>query len=406
MSARSPKPRISSDVSVGDGGRLNLSDLRHFAQTEPAKFDKLTKELSESGDLTVRRLNLKQVHDALAPVEVPASVQVGSEQRDVKTSAFPLFVGNLMVADLNAAYEAVPTVGQELVTDMETNKKETVVAGVLALAEKNLEVEEGDPFPTLKATQERFDIIQKRKGARLQITQELLEEADAANQLADRINFLGELMAEEIEKQTLEMVCDLDGSAGSAAEPYVLKLNKSNVSLYETSNTNQSRLHSSGNRVTNNALVDVSDLDAARTRLAGMTNSRGERLPIRYDELVLLVPDALLGVATSIRNSDLEPGNLQSVNNWGPQGPWRPKIVSTPKLDDISATAWYLGNFKRQFRRAWKIRMETVTLADPAAYARARIAFEARVAWSVGVGAVDQGVYVVQSLTATTAPSR
>lgn len=399
---RTPKPRVTSDVEVKSDG-LNVSDLRHFAQTQPQNFDKLTKDLCESGELTMRRIpNLKGVAEALGSVEIPTMVQ----GRSVMTSAFPLLTGNVMVADLNAAYEAVPTIGQELVTDMETNKKETVISGVLSLAHKNLETAEGVPFPTLGATQERFDIIQKRKGARLQVTQELLEEADASQQLADRINFLGELMAEEIEKQTLEMVCDLDGSTASAAEPYVLHLNKSGTSFYTTVNTTQTRLHSSGNRLTNNALVDVSDLDAARTRLAGMTNSRGERLPIRYDELVLLVPDALLGVATSIRNSDLEPGNLQSVNNWGPQGPWRPRIVSSPKLDDISATAWYLGNFKRQFKRAFKIRMETVTLADPAAYARARIAFEARVAWSVGIGACDQGVYVVQNLAATTAPAR
>lgn len=398
---RNPKPRVTSDLEVVSNG-LNLSDLRAFAKSQPQNFDRLTKELCEKGDLTLRHVNLSNVADALSDVDLPTQFQ----GRTVMTSAFPLFTGNLMVAGLNAAYEAVPTIGQELVTDMETNKKETVIAGVLSLKHKNLEVEEGAPFPTLGSTQERFDIIQKRKGARIQVTQELLEEADAANQLADRVNFLGELMAEEIEKQTLEMVCDLDGSTASAAEPYVLHLNKSGTAFYTTVNTTQTRLHASGNRVTNNALVDVTDLDAARTRLAGMKNSRGERLPIRYDELVLLVPDALLGVATSIRNSDLEPGNLQSKNNWGPQGPWRPRIVSSPKLDDISTTAWYLGNFKRNFKRAFKIRMETVTLADPAAYARARIAFEARVAWSVGIGACDQGVYVVQCLPATTAPVR
>jgi len=73
-------------------------------------------------------------------------------------------------------------------------------------------------------------------------------------------------------------------------------------------------------------------------------------------------------------------------------------------LDDLSTTVWYLGWFEKQFKRKWKLRFEYVTLGqDTESYLRSRIAFQARLGWDVEIGATDY-VYVVQCLSATTAP--
>jgi hypothetical protein len=101
------------------------------------------------------------------------------------------------------------------------------------------------------------------------------------------------------------------------------------------------------------------------------------------------------------------PGVENEVSNWGPRGKWRitpERVISSPKLDDLSASAWYYGAPKRQFVRKWKLRMEYVTLgANTEEYLKRRVAFQARIAWDVEVGARDY-VYWVQSLAATTFP--
>src|SRR5690606_12110260 len=112
-----------------------------------------------------------------------------------------------------------------------------------------------------------------------------------------------------------------------------------------------------------NALADASDLEAARQRLAGMKNSRGKRIAIPISETQLVVPDAVVPTAQTILNSQFTPGVVGEVNPWGPQGSYRPKRLSSPKIDArVSTSAWLLGNCKKQFRRKWALRMEMVTM--------------------------------------------
>lgn len=396
--------KIRTNVQVGSRG-LDVAGLRELAKNNPQEFAQRADEIIEAGEFTWTDVaDLKGFYRAFADIPVQAQVaKQGGEFRTIDTAAFPLLAGNLSLAGVTAAYEAMPKIGGELVTDMETNKKRATFVNIVHSSKKNLETAEGEDFPMAGAGQEPYDIVTVRKGLRTAITQELLEENDTPG-IMQRLNYLGEKMAKEVEIQTLKSVTDHDGSASSGAEPYALHFDGSGTALFTTVNTTQKRLPSTGNRVTNNALVDVSDLDKARIRLASMTDSEGDRIPLDYANLVLLVPDALVGVAAQIRGSQMEPGNINALNNWGPQGAWRPRILTTPFLDALSASAWYLGNFKKQFKRCWKINMENLSLSDPKTYLTKRVAFESRVAWAVGVGAVDQGVYVVQNLSGTTAP--
>ena len=224
---------------------------------------------------------------------------------------------------------------------------------------------------------------------------------DLAQCVAPRERIAGEF----IEEQTLSRVCDHDGSrTTSAAEPYVLHLNGTGVSLYQTDADPLTRCGSSGNRKASNALADETDLDNARALLAAMKNSRGKKISIPVNQCDLLVPDALLNTTLKIRQSTYAPGVENEINNWGPQGSWQPRILSSPKLDDLSADTWYLGNFRKQFTRKWKLRFEYVTLGqDTESFLRARIAFQARIAWDVEIGATDY-VYVIQNLQSTTYP--
>jgi hypothetical protein len=396
------KPRITSNVRVGSQG-LDLAGLRNLAQAEPNEFVQRTQALIDKGEFSWAHVrDLKGMFNALSDVPVDVRIDLHGQVRTVQSSAFPVLSGNLTVAGINAAYMGVPTIGQDLVQDFDSVKEVATIMGLLSEVHSNLERKEGEPYALVGAGEERFDIGSNPKGLRMQITQEMIDRNDVEN-VVQRVNFLGEVPAEEIEESTLKEVTDHDGSAASGSN-HVLTINKTGTQLYNATANNPGTRAPSGTRVTNNALVDTTDLEAARTVLAAMLNSRGKRIAIPISECVLLVPDALEATAQTILNSTLTPGVANEQNPWGPQGSRRPKLLSTPKLDALSSTAWYLGNFKKQFRRKWGIRMEMVTMSgDLTNYLRSRIAFEARVAWDCKVGATDY-VYVVQSLAASTAP--
>jgi hypothetical protein len=402
--AKTKKRQIDSNVRVGGGG-MNEDELRDWAQDHPEQFAKRSQEFVDKGVLRWGKVrDLKRLFWGLSDVQVPADVEIMGQTRAIQASAFPLLAGAMTIAGFNEAYEATPTIGEQLVTDMEDNKKVTIVASISSEDSQIDRVDEGKDFPEIGAGEEKYEIRHKRNGRRLSITGEAIEENDVAG-IVGKIDALSEIASEQTEEQTLRRVCDIDGSDASSAEPYVLRLNGSGTQLYNATAANPGARAASGTRVNNNALADGTDLENARVVLAAMLNSRDKRIAIPMSRCQLVVPDALLATVDKITGSELEPGVENELNPWGPRGRHRPRVVSSPKLDDLSTSAWYLGDFQRQFKRKWKLQFEYVTLSgDTQAFLQSRIAFQARIAWDMEVGAVDY-VYVVQSIEGTTAPT-
>lgn len=397
------KRALVPDMSIARKGDLDMMGLRALAEKHPETFFARMEDLIAQGKLTLRMIpDLKALFRAFAFVNVEQRVDIAGEVRTILTSAFPLLMGNLVVAAINAAYDQVPTVGQELVTDMESNKKFTHIAKLHALTHQNLDTKEGDDFPLISASESYVVIGHRRKGFRYRLSQESLDEGPEGFALL--IDQGGEIAADVIEEHTLLKVTDHDGSA-AAGSNHVYRPNGVGRALYRNAGaqeeTSQTPL---GTRLENNPLVDATDLDNLRALLAAALNTRRTRISIPMSSCKLLTPDALMGVADKILGSELTPGTVNEVNNWGPRGRHRPSPRSTPKLDDLSASAYYLGWFERQFIRKWKVRLETVSVyADPLEYLRSRTAWEGRLAWDVEIGARDD-VYVYQALAAATAP--
>jgi len=404
MVATKNKPRLSPTIVIDDGV-LREDALRTLAQNEPGRFMETVRQAIADGNLSWQTLrNLPRLWNALADIEVETHIDMAGQRRAIMASAFPLLSGALTVAGINAAYEAVPTIGEQLVTDFEDNKRVSEFASLTSEDTGVDRVDETKDFPEVGAGEEKYEIRSKRNGRRVSITAEAIEENDLAN-IVQRVNQLGEIAAEFVEEQTLRRVCDIDGSAASAAEPYVLRPNGAGTSLYSTTANTPGTRAPSGTRVNSNALADESDLEAVRDVLAAMKNSRGKRIAIPMSRCKLLVPDALAPTAMRLLNSEYTPDVPNEFNPWGPRGSYRPALVSSPKLDDLSTTAWYLGWFEKQFLRKWKLRFEYVTLTDSTeSFLKSRLAFQARVAWDCEIGATDY-VYVVQSLSGTSAPT-
>lgn len=410
IQSKEKRPLIKAPYSFETPKGVDHDSLRQVAKNEPKRFMDLTQQLIDDGEMRMGKLPpltefFKRWVDVELPVQAPL---LGGEKRTLMASAFPILTSGMMIADVNEAYMGVETIGQELVEERDTNKKTTTIANILSEPVSPKGVAEGDLYPLMKFGDEKFQIGHRRDGVRVQVTAETLEENDQFG-IADMMRNLGEYAAEVIEEQTLDRVTDRNGSATSPAEPYVIRQNGVGAALYRTNNTAPfGRLPTSGNRITNNALADTSDLEAARQALAGMKNSRGRRIAFSRQGLTLLVPDALSDVAARILNSEYQPGVENEFNNWGPRGAYRPRLISSPKLDDISSTAWYLGDFKRQFTRVWKLRMELVQLLNSqqlmSEFVNGRIACIMRIGWDCEIGARDY-VHVVQCLSGTTAPT-
>ncbi len=400
----SKKHKFATKIAYGSNTE---ADLGVMARANPESFMARCEELMDKGELSSAKVtSLRRLFEQLDGVEVKHSVlDALGNQRMITSNAFPLLTGGLIVREVNMGMERVPTIGQELVTEMEDNKSWSHFAGILVDAPHQKQVRESEPFPEIGASEERYDIGHLRNGFKMSITAEAIEE-NQWPQIAMRANRLGEIVDEVVEEQTLSRVCDQYGSATSAAEPYVLRLNGTARSLYTTTNSILTRLSSSGNRITNNALTDETDLEAAYTRLASFTNERGKRVAVNMGRLVLLVPFALEATAAKIQGSEMVPGVENELNMWGPRGSRRPRLLTSTKLDDISTSAWYLGDFAGQFVRKWKLRYENATLGGTATqkWLDQRIALEVRLAFDVEVGVVDNYTKVVQNLSGTTAP--
>jgi hypothetical protein len=224
----------------------------------------------------------------------------------------------------------------------------------------------------------------------------------------DRVNALAYFAFYSNETQTIKRLLDYDGSAATPRAPYVYKPAGSGTTLYSaTANTPGIRTPS-GNVYQSNAFEDDSDLDNSRARLWGFKDENSRRVYIPWSSVYIMTPTALIGKMMKIFNSQYVPGVENELSNYGPGGTWyipKERIITSPLIDDYTTSTWLMGDFKSQFRRKWKLRFEYVTLGtDTQAYLNSMVAFQARLAWDMEIGAVDYN-RVVMNLSGTTMPA-
>ena len=405
----SKKRAFIPDITVSSGPRLNLLDIRNMAQQDPKGFMVRIQGLIKEGKLGLGNVrDLRPLYAALADLKVPVEMSMGEGMgtRTIDASAFPLLTGTFVIALINDSYMAVPTIGQELVREIDDPKKMTFIAAVHASDNDVDEVKEKEDFPEIGATEEKAVIMHKRNGRRLTITQEAIEENEIPN-IVMKCNALGEIAADSVEELTIKRVCDYDGSCAAPADPYVYRPNGVGTPLFSATAKTPGPRATVGTRIMNNPFTDETALEKMRTALNNMRNMRGKRIAIPMSEVRILFPDSISGRVNKVLNSEYVPGIENEVNNWGPRGMWQlppTRRLTTPKLDDLSTGAWYYGAPQKQFIRKWKLRFEYMTLgSDTESYLKRRIAFQARIAWDVEVGATDY-VYWLQALPAEAAP--
>jgi len=372
-------------IQIGHNPGGDFAAMREAATRSPEDFLRKARKSIDAGSLRLDSIqSFPALYGALRDIPVKITVDDGQYgKRAITTSAFPVLCGDLVVSAFQASYDAVPTISDMLVTEMRDPNKNTWLSHIVPLSIDQDSVKEGDDFPQMTATEEPVMIPSRRQGRMITITRELIDE-NRVGDIKGMVNGLGEWAAEDVETWTLRKVTDQDSDA--------YRPNGTAEALY--SGTARARTGSGGNLNTSAGLVDYTDLEAARADLTAMKNYLGHRISPRYP-LDLVVPDALLYKALRLTQSPFVPEQTTTTlqtsrNEWNLGGKFSTRVISSPKLDDLSTTTWYLGNFDKQFVRKWKFEFEYSTLGEGTeSYLRSRIAFQARVAYDCTTGAID-----------------
>ena len=424
-----PGVRAHSSVLVQTAQEIDYYALRNATQANPQALVETCTDLARRRALSARARRsgygstdheadglsfgqvrdmpaLRQLMDRVGQITVQVPDGRGG-QRAIVTDSMALLTSSMAVADVNYGYESVPTISEFLIgEEIDDIQPNTEIGMPLDFGTGNatdvpVRVNEGElGYGEVGAGEERYTVLDFPQGFKRSFSQQFVDRAPA--QVYNQLLQLGNHMRERVEMWSLVKATDHHGSASSGSHHVMVRQRATAALFSATANTPGTRAPS-GTRITNNALVDSTDLDALRVRLASFRNERGYPIPVR--NMILLVPDALWVTAWKILGAVFEPGVFNEPNFFGPQGPVRMTLLSSPYLDLLSTSAWYGGDPRRILVRKWALRPEVATYGGTGtqAFVDSRTALCVRLAWDMEVGVRDY-VGWVQSLSDQTAP--
>ncbi len=262
--------------------------------------------------------SLKEIYEAVGP------------------STFPVTTGTLISKKVMDAYTLASKKLDKLVTPFDSNLEVDRVPGMYT--EGDLKpIRPGQPYDHSGDIKEKYvQVVGEKRGAILDITEEMVTFDQTGIALMQASQF-GERAAQDREKRGMLTIQDAtyQGDNYYAWYPAATR-----VALYSTSTTAP---HRHSNQVTN-ALAAWDDIDAADKLLGLMEAENGDALDIEAN--VILVPRALKTLAKRlILNTQLVGGSNEEMNPFANAV----EVIDSTWLDKVSSTAWYWGDFKKQF---------------------------------------------------------
>jgi hypothetical protein len=279
-------------------------------------------------------------------------------REEVNSTGFVATSRILIANTVLAAFNSVPTIGDQLVTDMPSKKRFETIAGFTE-SEGLKDVNESMPYEDSGLGEKYVTSLVGKRGRLIYVTEEAIME-DQTGQLLMRAQRIGKMASIDIEKTRIHAVLDKFGT--------VYKPNGTAEAMYSTAHGN---LMGTAGAVTGFTtpvpLIDWSDIDEVEQFYPlSVKDDRavGEQDPIIWNPNVLLVPNAKVATAKRIMNATeirirTDSGNTNTVFS-------NPKanmytVLSSPFIASsgvVGANAdWYLGNFKDQFfwHNVWPI---------------------------------------------------
>lgn len=268
----------------------------------------------------------------------------------VDVTQFPILTSTLISKQVMDGYNAEPKILDQLVTPFTSSQETDKIPGAFVKGDL-FEVKPGAPYDHTGDMEEKYATIQgQKRGAILDITEEAVK-FDQTGLIMLRASQFGQRAAADREKRGIYTIFDYTGYR--AYRPFGIVSD-----LY--ANAANDSYHAYDN-LTDQALADYSDIDAALALFGTMKDDNGE--PISVNPNILLVPKLKETIANRIIGSSILIGGSTGENNIF-QGKF--KVLSSAYVDAVatllSATGtWILGDFKRQYLEKIVIPLEVQT---------------------------------------------
>ena len=317
-----------------------------YEQMGEKAFAAKTINLINEDKITEYNFSLKALWEAMDKPKLSTSRLIESRVYDeeelseaLESSAFPKITGALINKVVSAAYDKEYGIGMQLVDVVPSSQKDEVIVG---FAEDNTlqEVPEGMPYQEGSITEKYHKIRNRKFGRVIGLTEEMVK-FDQTNQMITRAKRVGEAAKAKQERIIMDAVLENVSTGQYAA----WRPNGTATTLYSSTSNDP---FSSGtlDNLGGEALLDETDIATAITLAAQFQDENGD--PIMWNPKVLLVPMALEGIGRQIVYSG------QSIKLTLPGGVFAPYqgmiLLSSPYIDQlISATAWYIGDFQKEF---------------------------------------------------------
>jgi len=345
------------------------------------------------GKISTDDLSLRELYEAMNQPELGKSNIIGSGPiNDIKinealsSSAFPKITGALINKKVQEAYDLEYGVGMQLVTKIPSSVKDETIVGFGADNEMK-EVSEGVDYEEGSIT-EKYHMIKNTKFGRIiSLTKEMIM-FDQTGQMLLRAKEIGESAKSSQEKTIMNAVLELTSTGVRAA----WRPAGTATTLY-SSTSNDPYTSGTLDNLGAITLSDETDLDESMALFSQFTDEQG--LPMRVTPKELLTAMSLKGTANKIVNSG------QAVILTGPAGVKNiytgMKALDSTFIDQqLATTAWFVGDFKKQFvyTEVFPLRVEHQGKDSESAF-NADIIERYKVSYYGGCGAVSNR-YVVK----------
>lgn len=276
-------------------------------------------------------------------------------EAEAGVSWFKQITTQLIQSKLIEGYTAREFIWPELVEEVSESHRDVKAAGIEGFPEPK-EVKRGENYPVVPFASEKYVTgEQVKKGFIVEVDEDVILE-DQTGQLYTKARDTGWIMSLDKEERILNGVQDVNST--------VFQPQGSAEALYRAAaGTNSSRVNKS-----TNALVDYTDFDEVLALFAAFKMNRdqtGKVIPIP-NELNLLTPSGIASAgdrivtATQVEYDNLASGVGVRTTSGAPHKSRVKRHLSSNLLDAQSATAWYLGVFKKQFKWFYKWLMRVV----------------------------------------------
>lgn len=284
--------------------------------------------LLESKKVQPEDFSIREMWEACHPSKPGQATDISEA---IVSSAFPKLTGELINSRLIAAYNAVPSIGDQLVTTVPSNVQVETIAGITDV-ETPEEVGEGQEYNS-STIAEKFVTAQNVKyGRMIDITEETIM-FDKTGQILRRAQVIGQKAAQYKERLILRGVQDLD------------------TSVYRPSGTPTAFYASGhGNLITSNSFGESGLEEVIKVAQLQKSDAIGtiddDYIFIDINNMQVLVPVQLWVEAWQMAMSTQTPESNENAMNFF-KGRFDP--LSSPYVSKESATTWYAGMFKEDF---------------------------------------------------------